>query len=339
MDGNGRFRCGIGVIAQSIRLSIALCCRLQYNTGIVSLPPVSAIGFHERPTCELCGATDYESLLKRDFLDPAVWEFIERYYVGRVPREAIAGAVYEVLHCKKCGFYWQRYVLNDAGLITLYEHWIDPDQSLRKRTESSVSLFAGYAREMLIVNKFFPQKKPGELRVLDYGMGWGHWVLMAKACGFQAYGLELSEGRIAYATERGVSVLTEEELAGRTFDFINSEQCFEHITHPRKTLDRLVSLLAPNGVVRIAVPDAARAVGRLTQPGWKAKKDPFHPLEHISGYTHASLIGLCRDAGLKLVHRPVFPVVALTPSALLHSMMGSLYYRFRGTALYFCRSA
>ena len=38
-------------------------------------------------------------------------------------------------------------------------------------------------------------------------MGWGHWSIAAKACGFNIYGAELSESRKSFAEKNGINVI------------------------------------------------------------------------------------------------------------------------------------
>lgn len=63
-------------------------------------------------------------------------------------------------------------------------------------------------------------------------MGWGDWFQMAQSFGCKAAGMELSEARVSHAQSRGVPAVEWQELASRRFDFINTEQVFEHVTDP-----------------------------------------------------------------------------------------------------------
>lgn len=270
--------------------------------------------FISRPDCEVCGSSQKSTLISKPFTAPAIWDFLERYYASRIDREALAGAPYEIARCQQCGFMWQTYILDDQWMEVLYSQWIAAAGSLDKKRQSELAVFANYAREVYTVGRLLG-KPPHLIHVLDYGMGWGYWCLMAKAFGFEAYGIELSQERIDFAARNGIQALDLDDLSDPQFDFINCEQVFEHIPRPLEHLTRLTEVLNPGGIMRIAVPNAARKAASLADPDWRAAKDAFHPLEHINAFTHQSLRELARRAGLHVIPSPILP--QFNPS-LLH---------------------
>lgn len=293
--------------------------------------------FIERPICDVCGSSESTVVVNKPFLDPAVWGFLNTYYEGRISPEALEGGQYEISRCRRCGFLWQRWVLSDHWLGVLYEQWITPAESHASRRSAGIDLYAGYARDMLLFTKLIG-KKPADMAVLDFGMGWGTWSLMAKAFGFRSFGHELSPERVAFAQEQGIEVLESLDGIAQRFDVIVSEQCFEHIPRPRETLEKLSSLLLPGGILRISVPDANRSISKLSQPGWIAAKDAFHPLEHVNAFTHDTLQQFGRSAGLTPIRWPLFPLVATSPMMFVRSLMVPLWHRFRSTHAMFRKS-
>ncbi|MEZ4668068.1 MAG: class I SAM-dependent methyltransferase [Anaerolineae bacterium] len=295
---------------------------------------IGKIEFIQRPHCELCGAQQPATLLARPFTDPAVWSFIERYYEGRVDKSALDGAAYELACCPNCGFIWQKHILNDSGMALLYDTWIAPDNSLKKK--QSINIAPGYLRQAELMRLLMSSRHPQDIRVLDFGMGWGYWCKAAQSLGYQVVGLELAESRIAFAREQGIeAVQTLDELSGRTFDFINAEQVFEHIPRPLETLKTLCAYLSDNGVIRIAVPDGANIAQEVAQPTWTASKNAVHPLEHINCFTHATLSRLGTEAGLSVIPQPINLTLRYGVASLLRGIAASTYRRFAGTAIYF----
>jgi predicted SAM-dependent methyltransferase len=126
-------------------------------------------------------------------------------------------------------------------------------------------------------------------------MGWADWLLMATGFGYQCYGMELSESRIKYAQSRGIKVLNWEDAEQMSFDFINTEQVFEHIPNPLETLKKLKTLLKPGGIIKISVPTTNDIDRRLKFMDWGSKKgmrnslNAISPLEHIQYYKRSSL--------------------------------------------------
>ncbi|HEY7841669.1 MAG TPA: class I SAM-dependent methyltransferase [Gammaproteobacteria bacterium] len=256
--------------------------------------------FVTRSACELCGAARSRTLLARPMTDAAVWEFLEAYYEGRIAKTALDGAEYRILLCEECGFVWQGEVLAADAMRVLYREWISAEDSLNKKRFGAAALFSEYASQARRIAELIG-KPPHETDVLDFGMGWGYWCRMARAFGYRVTGLEVAEDRRAHAQSMGIRVI--DALPGGNgghFDFINAEQVFEHITDPLATARELSRVLRPRGVVRIAVPDAEAAIRGLADPGWKARKDALHPLEHINGFTHETLVRLGEAAGLQV---------------------------------------
>ena len=68
---------------------------------------------------------------------------------------------------------------------------------------------------------------------------------MAKGFGCESYGTELSEERIKYASSNGIKVIAWNEIPKHSFNFINTEQVFEHIPNPLDTLIYLKDALKP----------------------------------------------------------------------------------------------
>jgi 2-polyprenyl-3-methyl-5-hydroxy-6-metoxy-1,4-benzoquinol methylase len=295
------------------------------------------IAFTSRPHCELCGAQQPSTLLARSFSDPAVWSFLEHYYEGRIDKDALGDAMYELVRCPACGFIWQKHILNDAGMATLYDQWIAADNSLKKKQSTDIA--PGYVRQAELVRLLMPGRAAADIRVLDFGMGWGYWCKAAQSLGYQIVGLELAESRIEFARDMGIEAVQQlDELKGRTFDFINAEQVFEHIPQPLETLKTLCTYLDSGGVVRIAVPDGAKVAQEVAQPGWAASKNAVHPLEHINCFTHTTLARLGQEAGLTLIPQPVHVTLRYGAVSLLRGIVASTYRRFAGTAMYFRKS-
>jgi 2-polyprenyl-3-methyl-5-hydroxy-6-metoxy-1,4-benzoquinol methylase len=195
----------------------------------------------------------------------------------------------------------------------LYEHWIDPAKALENRNskfQSNPEIYTNHTKEIMTIGSFFKVCR-SDTRFLDFGMGWGDWLLMADDLGYESYGLELSETRIKYAESKGIKVISWEQAEELCFDFINTEQVFEHISEPLETLKNLKSLLKPGGIIKISVPTANDIERRLGSMDWSAKKRSRNslncvaPLEHIQCFNRSSLIRMAEIAGMKELMVPV----------------------------------
>jgi len=262
---------------------------------------------------------------------------LDQYYEGRVAERQLAKRRYEIDRCADCTLLWQRFTLSDPAMEELYERWISAEQSFEKQRARAATRNVLYARELEIVQGLVG-RRPGETRVLDFGMGWGDWCAFAQGAGFDAVGVELSEIRRKHAEDIGVEA--HDSLAGvprGSVDFVNSEQVFEHLADPQSALIELRERLAPKGILRVCVPNARGMERKLARSNWCAEKDALHPLEHINAFTQKSLRRLGREAGLRALP---YPRRAPRLPGLHNALREELVYRYQarfGTALYFVR--
>jgi len=298
------------------------------------------IRFLARPVCELCGAKERKVLLSLGFSDAAVFNFLKSYYRGGITKEILNGARYEIVKCGKCGFIWQSQILNDPGMERLYSEWISPGDSFQKKQRAALSLYSGYAGEVEAIPRLVRREYPPEINVLDYGMGWGRWCLMAKAFGLNVTGVELSGERVQLCRKNGIRVVGDvQDLMPESIHFINAEQVFEHIPQPRKTLETLAGRLAPGGVIRISVPNGRRVEAAMRNPAWKAAKDAAHPLEHINIFTHRTLGELGQRAGMSVIGHPFLFGGGKGSGSVIRAILRKYYQQCLGTCLYFRKAA
>ncbi len=143
---------------------------------------------------------------------------------------------------------------------------------------------------------------PDHARVLDYGCG-----LAGYLSDFHSRGIAISGAEIAgYVVEacqragfdvRGVDDLSRIPFPDEEFDIVYLMQVFEHLRDPHGFLDELYRVLKPDGVLYLAVPNAAsfwrRVFGQNWVSGWYA---PFH----LFHYTRSSLARLTQLHGFEL---------------------------------------
>lgn len=288
-----------------------------------------------RPNCAICGNDKKTVLFSKPFTTPVVWEFLEKYYGGNIDKDDLNKGVYEIAKCTGCGFIWQVYILNDEFMEKLYRDWISPDDSLNKKRHADIALYSGYAREMNVLACLL-SKKPYEVDVLDYGMGWGYWCLMAKAFGYNVSGFEINRDKMDFARSNGISVLENvRDIRLGKWDFINTMQVFEHLPDPKEILEILTGSLKKGGIIRISVPNKKNIERKLTQKGWKPSKNAVHPLEHINCYSHRLLIDFADTAGLRLVKQPFMLGYRYSIKSYITGVLGRYYRYYFDTSLYF----
>jgi 2-polyprenyl-3-methyl-5-hydroxy-6-metoxy-1,4-benzoquinol methylase len=269
--------------------------------------------FVKREVCPACLSRTYEIVYSCGFTESPIREYLENLFspVGQVEFEYLDGAAFILGQCKDCGTVFQQEIMDDFLQEKYYEEWIDPQKAFSNH-EHSDDLYhlAHYAQEVMMLIAYF-KTIPGQLKFFDFGMGWGKWCRMARAFGCDAYGTELSKARIEYAESQGIKVITWDEISEHRFDFINTEQVFEHIPEPFETLLHLKKSLKPKGLIKISVPNGNDIKKRLAVSDWTAplgSRNSLHsvaPLQHINCFNHNSLIRMAEIAELELVKIPM----------------------------------
>jgi SAM-dependent methyltransferase len=143
--------------------------------------------------------------------------------------------------------------------------------------------------------------------VLDLGCWVGFLLAEARDRGWRTLGVEPSEFGSTYARERlGLEVITADAntavLPEASFDAIALGDVIEHLTNPGEALDRIRSLLAPGGVVWLAIPDAGSRLARLMGRRWWSVIPT-----HVQYFTRGSIATLLRRHGFAVLELSTAP--------------------------------
>lgn len=102
--------------------------------------------------------------------------------------------------------------------------------------------------------------RPGQTRFLDIGSGSGEFLYMAGKMGFEISGIEPNEGYAQY-TRRELGLPVENctyetaDLTPGHYDVINLNHVLEHLPDPLASLRFINTLLRPDGLFSVSVPD------------------------------------------------------------------------------------
>jgi SAM-dependent methyltransferase len=135
-------------------------------------------------------------------------------------------------------------------------------------------------------------------RLLDVGCGDGTFLLAAQAKGWRVVGTE-THPRIARAAGLDVRSSLDEVQGLAPFDCITLWHSLEHIRDPAALLSDLSHLLAPDGTIMVAVPDAGGLQSRLFGPKWFHLDVP----RHLYHFGSRSLTRLFERSGIAITHR------------------------------------
>ena len=289
--------------------------RPNQAAGIIS-PNANVMNpsFVKREVCPGCKSSRFIRLMSSSFCEPHIREYLSSFYEkngGDIDFAYLDGSSFTLNECLGCGLVYQEEIPGDELMVILYEQWIDPQTVFDlDEADHGLEFYGYYAREVMQLVAYF-KKSPGQLRFFDFGMGWGKWARMAKAFGCDSYGAEISERRIEHARAHRIEVIGWDEIPEHQFDFINTEQVFEHLPQPLDTLCHLTKALKVGGLLKISVPNGGDIKRRLRVMDWHARKgtrnslNPVSPLEHINCFCRAAVIRMAARAGLRRVRFPL----------------------------------
>ncbi|MFT5503848.1 MAG: SAM-dependent methyltransferase [Gammaproteobacteria bacterium] len=267
------------------------------------LIPINKLNADKRVGCPICQSITCERVIDKAFSDADLAQFLSQFYSNQIDLDLLENIRFKVAYCADCDFLYQTETLDGSGMALLYDQWVDNQRSLKKKQFGAAKLYRQYAGQVEMINRLI-NRPPGQVAILEFGMGWGYWSRMAQAYGYQVEGFELSQERIAHAKSMGLTVI-DQLPTGDRYDFIFSNQVFEHLPDPLETMIRLGSCLKPDGYIYIRVPDGRGVYNQLKKLGWNSALDAIHPLEHINCFTRRSLIELASKVSLYPIAEPL----------------------------------
>ena len=170
--------------------------------------------------------------------------------------------------------------------------------------------------------------------MLDFGCGWGGFLKMATAFGFDAIGVDRAMPRIEGAA---VAVFPSLEAMGRRepFHAITLFEVLEHLDDPATMLRELAPYVMPGGLLVLETPDCEGVTDIKSEYDYYK----LHTLEHINAFTHATLTSIAERTGFEPIARGPAYVMADHMRALKRFTRHLLGKDARSTQLYFRRLA
>lgn len=155
-------------------------------------------------------------------------------------------------------------------------------------------------------------------RILDVGCGGGYFLRIASKLGAVVQGVEPSPIGAETASQSGLEVFNgtvsdfASNHAGPKFDIITANHVVEHTPDPVETLTAMKELLAPDGYIWIAVPNADCWFSRRMKGRWHGCDLPYH----IMQFSAKSMAEAGRRAGLNVKRQ----YMTSLPSAVAYSV-------------------
>ena len=303
--------------------------------------------FVARHACPVCGSEDSDILFSGPYARGPVRGFVESHYrhQGQVDWRYLEGTDFVLSACLGCDSLYQKHVPNAFLLDNVYNVMIAQEGLIKVAMGYlTVDSFEAVAGELATLFRL-TGKPPGEIRFLDYGLGYGRWGRVAAAMGARVFATEISPEKIAFARALGIEIVTESELRRMRFTLIHTEQVFEHLTEPGAAFAALAQTLEPEGIFKVAIPPAGGIRGSLAARGmidaspleyrWhsdagtrRAAKHTDYisviPLEHLNVFSAKAMRMLADRNGVTLIstaRRAAVPVSFLNGQAAARSLL------------------
>ena len=200
----------------------------------------------------------------------------------------------EVDRCLSCGFVylanWKQSLEKSGELYDYYGRLTADD--LRRRYSSPNR---ARQRELL---KQLARDARGR-RLLDVGCGEGQLLQTAQDEGWDAVGIDLSEGAVRLCRERGLPAsqtdFFDSSLDHQRFDAIVMSELIEHVPAPARFLRRAEELLEEGGTLYLTTPNFGSLARRMLGESWPV----IHP-EHIGYFERSTLRAMAsEESGLR----------------------------------------
>jgi len=247
-------------------------------------------------------------------------ELVERCYVCDGNMLETVDPACNIAQCAACGYVFDNPRPTLEELVKFYSR---PSQYDSWLGELRIRQQAWERR----LDRMQATKKSGSL--LDVGTGIGQFLAVARNSYSQVYGTEVSSVAVRIAKEKynlDVFQGTIEDIAwqGRVFDNISLFHVLEHVHNPKSLLQKCHSLLSPDGVLVVAVPNevsSLRACARrwLMNAGLKDRRGlgrfglpmidlgPQNGEAHLSHFTPEVLDQLLQNTHFSILEKTLDP--------------------------------
>ncbi len=228
--------------------------------------------------------------------------------VLRVKDYTVSGEVFGVWHCGNCtARFTQEVPPGDAiGRYYQAEAYVSHTDTKKGFVNRAYHIVRNYT---LQAKRALVQKAAGlkQGTLLDVGAGTGAFAATMQQAGWAVTGLEPDETARANArTQHNMDLANPDNLfalPANSFDAITLWHVLEHVHELHRYLDTFNTLLKPNGVLVIAVPNYTSYDAAIYQEHWAAYDVP----RHLYHFSPQSMAVLAQQHGFDITaHKPMW---------------------------------
>ncbi len=264
--------------------------------------------FVERTTCLGCGCPKFEELSTGLFNEKPLSDFIASDPWGENPAPYLAHMRWSYVRCEDCGLAFHKFILAPEWNERRFSKWMT--QGAIKEFEKTLctpeSVFQKAARNtshVLMLEKLTRSLRGDTpVRLLDFGCGYGEFLAMCDLYGFAAYGVDRSSAKRDHGCYAKIFPELEDVKAANLpqFHVVTLFEVLEHLDDPKSLLEAIKEYLMPGGILVLETPDCSGVENITSMDDYRK----IHPLDHINGFTSATMRQFAERLGFVSIRKP-----------------------------------
>lgn len=178
---------------------------------------------------------------------------------------------WQFVSCNECGFVYVNPRLSEEDVASIYKEssWFVGKRHDSKEGKNYLKGEIAYIERAKTDIKGIKRYIQGGT-ILDIGAGVGHFLSVAKADGWNVYGVEISSFAANICKEKGLNVFigtfSNAQYKNDMFDVITAFDVLEHVVEPNLFMEEVFRILKKDGLFVVSVPNVASFAA-------KAKRD------------------------------------------------------------------
>ncbi len=257
--------------------------------------------------CPICGETKSNVIMK---FTPEILCTVNPSYKLDVLKNTVHGKEEFITYskCCNCGMIFCENVWDQNVLMKIYKDTIDHSKSREKilYIEKRLSLLRiwGNALRLLRVSG---REKIENLKVIDFGCGWGDFLDVANGSGVSVMGYDEDDGKTILAKERGYKIAAnlEELKSFGPADIILMNSVLEHLQDDVQYVNLIKKLLKKDGLFIFSVMDYRSKYIKNNIKALNNNLPPLtknlNPLEHVNIYDFHSIMAFVKKYNLEFI--------------------------------------
>jgi len=173
----------------------------------------------ERKKCPYCESINLKYLYRVNYSANILKQFIAKYYNNKKILDILKFNIYELSECIKCKGLFQRFITDNNLSYYLYETLISPKKSFNKKKNITRTNYREYLLDSEIIKKLF-KKENNQIKILEFGCGWGFWAKFMQKLNFNVVTIEISDTRANFLKKNQIKNYKDINKLDKKYDLI-----------------------------------------------------------------------------------------------------------------------